>query len=107
MRISRRGSSHDEGLKSRDATAKSVTWVSEGKCLRICSARVPDFSGRGHHDYEIEISLEEFRRMLDALGTVAGPDIGELGNGLASSLRALVRLTVATVWPEGSPAPRP
>ena len=97
VKISRRGTDRDQGTSSVDLRAPTVRWDSTAGCLTISSRRVQDFSGVANHDYDVTLGLEEFSKLLDALGDAATEDSPRLAAALTPSLKALLRLTLACV----------
>ena len=54
-------------------------------------------------DYEITVSIEEFVKMLNAVGEAGLNDpSGNVSSALAPSLRSLLRLAVACIGPVGA-----
>jgi len=99
MKISRKGSSRDEGESSIELAAPRVRWDGEHGCIELSEASIGDFTGRSRHDYEITLSPVELGRILEELSAASGENASAVREGLAPYLRALLRLVGICVGP--------
>lgn len=96
MYIERRGSEKDHGLSSTSLKAKAIKFRSKDKSVHFTSWLVSDFSTNANHDWDISITIDELRSMLEALIESAhGADGPEIVAAMSPSLSSILSLASA------------
>jgi hypothetical protein len=98
MRISRYGSSANHGTSEIELPRLSVSYNVSEPGLSLRHSYVSDFATNATHNYTLEVTLEEFGRMLGEVGgALKGESRGVIVTALQPYLRELVDLSAACV----------
>lgn len=75
MKISRHGSGRYMGETSIDLKKLAVTWVPSENGVHLKCRNVADFSTEARHNYDIALSVDELRQVLDVALSGLSPPI--------------------------------
>ena len=85
-------------VRSVDLEKLSVSWDEESKSVVMQQKSAPGFSGKSSlYDYTVQIPLSDVCKVLDCL---AGLESEAVSDGVAPSLRSLLKLAASTVLPK-------
>ncbi len=93
MKISRRGSSADRGIREIELDKPRVTWNKDNKSVQFYQTRIPDFVTDSRHDYTISISLSEIAKILKLIGNdIVSQEYESISKELSPCLREIIRI---------------
>ena len=104
MKITRRGSSADHGPRSINLGNPTIKWNRKHGVVQILKSRIRDFATDSTHNYTIEISLSEIRKIIEVIGAEPVDEIPDtISEELSPCLREIIRLQKACIGSIGSP----
>lgn len=98
MKISRQGSSRNDGTRTIALEPLKVGWDKDTESVSLSCTGVRDFNTEANHDYVLQLSLTELGTILEHLTEKLPPEgTQSVQSGLASKLRAIIRLGLICV----------
>jgi hypothetical protein len=96
MKISRRGTFANHGTTSVELKKVNVSWDARGSNIVIKSSGIRDFSTDSNHNYTISIPLEDFAKIIKAVGlSGVASSATDLEAALETEIKALHRILAA------------
>ena len=93
MKISRKGSRSDHGLRSINIDKPDISWNSKEEVIQFQQYGIGNFTGYEHHDYIIKIPLSEIKKIIEIIGEEPVNEIPDtISRAFSPCLRQIIRI---------------